>query len=348
MTDLQLAQHHWSETLADLQHQLPKETYDQWVSATYLVSADNGHYTIAAASSFAVDWLQNRLYGTLQSALARVTGQPDVQLTFIAQASLPPSGGIEGGGEGWAGGPDWTTVPAEVLDFNPYAAGSGGYFAMSNYIQEFWGAYLGAPALQLLNFVRRFYDEPAVVFDKRAKKNIPNPNWRPWTPARNFHLNDLVRAVRGTDKRVRGCWRTCSVYAAQVAQGVVSDRCFCELRGGTGTLTLGKPLLPDHPDGRPICHFWRAGLLDTLQLEEIITVQQQGDPARPATVFFKIEVFQPLPLLAPWQIGQLPDTVQDEHRKWLSRHGFNLAAWGAIPVERLMPLIKLYPRWLRL
>lgn len=332
-----LAAQHWADTLTDLQRQMTRATFDNWLKNAVLFSAEDGCYTIAAPSETARDWLENRLKDTIRQALAKVTGQPDAQVSFIV--SLSSLGEIEPGEE-----QDWTGVPVEFLDFNPYAV--GGYFAMSNYIQEFWGAYLGAPALQLLNYIRRFYNEPAFTYDKKAGGNIPNPNWLPWTPARDFHLNDLVRALKATDKQVRGCWRTCHLYSDEVDHGVVHDHCYCHLRAGAGELATGKPT-PDHPDGKPICHFWRPGLLDLLQTEEIATVQQLGDPANPATVYFKIQVYQPLPLLTPWQIARLANAVQIAHRDWLSGHRYNLAAWGAIPVERMMSLVKIYPKWLR-
>lgn len=217
---------------------------------------------------------------------------------------------------------------------------------MSNYIQEYWGAYLGAPALQLINYVRRFYDEaPPVVYSRKAKKNIPNPNWKAWTPPRDFQLPDLAKAIKDYDKKVSGRWRTCHHYSAAVKAGNVADACFCGQH--VGELATGKPLLPQYPDGRPICHFWRAGIFDLLQVEQIATIDRVGDPLKAATVHFRISVFQPLPLLTPWQVGQLPKSVQEAHERWLSRHRINLSVWGAIAVERLMPLIKIYPKWLR-
>lgn len=331
------AEQHWNDTLADLQRQMTKATFESWFENTVVISAGDGLYTIAAHSQVAQDWLENRLKETAQRALAKVTGRPDIQISFIYLPSSLQE--VEPRTEA-----DWSSVPSEFLDFNPYAV--GGYFASSNYITRFWTAHLGATAMQLMDYIRSFYQEPAFIYDKKARQNIPNPNWQPWTPARDFHLNDLVRALKATDKQIRGCWRTCHVYGDEVAQGVVNDHCFCHLRAGAGELALGKPT-PAHPDGKPICHFRRPGLLDLLQAEEIATVQQLGDPANPATVYFKIQVYQPLPLLTPWQIAQFASAIQDGHRKWLSGHGFNLAAWGAIPVERMMSLVKIYPKWLR-
>lgn len=331
----------WSQVQTDLGRQQTKQTFDTIIKPTRLIAVRDDLFVIHTETEMVREWLEGRFKDPVARAISSVfeLDPSAIRLEFVVNGNgyhAPLVEGVEGIG---VDAFDWTTLPTELLEFNPYNV--GGYFAVSNYIQRFWGAYLGAAAMQLLDYVRSFYYEPAFIYDKKAKKNILNPNWQPWTPGRDFHLAEMVRAINGTDKQVRGCWRTCALYNAEVSAGNIRDCCFCHLRGGAGELAVGKPA-EGHPDGKPICHFWRAGLLDLFKVEEIAHIEMQGDPDKPATVMFRLSIYQPLPPLTPWQMGRLPETVQTAHLTWLSTHKINVPAWKKLAVDRLMPYKK---RW---
>jgi DnaA N-terminal domain len=74
----------WQEVKERLEMQLTKATYDNWIRPTELVSMEGNEWVIQCASSFAQDWLANRLNGTLTKMVASVTGR-EIELKFVAQ-----------------------------------------------------------------------------------------------------------------------------------------------------------------------------------------------------------------------------------------------------------------------
>jgi hypothetical protein len=75
----------WQEVKARLQMQLPQATYDNWVKQTELMQVEGNQWLIQCESTFAQDWLENRLNGTLARTVASVAGQ-SVDLKFVVSA----------------------------------------------------------------------------------------------------------------------------------------------------------------------------------------------------------------------------------------------------------------------
>jgi len=72
----------WQQIKTQLQGQLPQATYDTWVKQTELVQIEGNQWLIQCESTFAQDWLENRLNGTLMRTVASVAGQA-VELKFV-------------------------------------------------------------------------------------------------------------------------------------------------------------------------------------------------------------------------------------------------------------------------
>jgi len=72
----------WQEVKARLEMQLPQATYNNWVKQTELVQIEGNQWLIQCESTFAQDWLGNRLNGTLMRTVASVAGQ-NVALKFV-------------------------------------------------------------------------------------------------------------------------------------------------------------------------------------------------------------------------------------------------------------------------
>ncbi len=85
----------WSETLGELELQMSKAVFNTWLKETALLSADDNHYTIAVQTPYARDWLQNRLYDTVQRTLGSVLGgnTPDIEFVVTTQTVQPSENG---------------------------------------------------------------------------------------------------------------------------------------------------------------------------------------------------------------------------------------------------------------
>jgi len=61
--------------LGDLQLQLPRPTFETWLKPTEGVSYDDQVFVVEAPNSFAVEWLDHRMYHALQKTLRKVSGR---------------------------------------------------------------------------------------------------------------------------------------------------------------------------------------------------------------------------------------------------------------------------------
>ncbi len=84
----------WSATLGELELQMSKAVFNTWLKDTELISADTQNYTIAVQTPYARDWLQNRLYDTVQRTLGSVIGNtPDIEFVVISEMLHPEENG---------------------------------------------------------------------------------------------------------------------------------------------------------------------------------------------------------------------------------------------------------------
>lgn len=72
----------WQATLGRLRMEMPKASYDTWVSNAALVSHQNDCFTIGVENAYARDWLENRLGKTVASMLTGMMTTPQ-QVTFV-------------------------------------------------------------------------------------------------------------------------------------------------------------------------------------------------------------------------------------------------------------------------
>ena len=89
----------WRAVLGDLQMQLPRPTFETWLKPTEGVSENGQVFVVEAPTSFAVEWLEQRMFHALQRTLEKVAARPlELQLkvrsegiSFAAErAELPP------------------------------------------------------------------------------------------------------------------------------------------------------------------------------------------------------------------------------------------------------------------
>ena len=65
----------WGAVLADLQTKLPRPTFDTWVKPTAGVAFQGDRFIVVAPTPFAAEWLEQRMFHALQSALERAAGR---------------------------------------------------------------------------------------------------------------------------------------------------------------------------------------------------------------------------------------------------------------------------------
>lgn len=89
----------WRAVLGDLQLQLPRPTFETWLKQTEGLDFQDDFFVVEAPSTFAVEWLERRMYHALQKTLEKVTGrflQLRLQVTSetvayeVEQAAPPP------------------------------------------------------------------------------------------------------------------------------------------------------------------------------------------------------------------------------------------------------------------
>lgn len=90
------AEHVWQSALGQLQMQMTRATFDTWVKDTRIVAKDDQKLVIGTKSAFAKDWLENRLFTTINRTVSNVLGRP-ISIQFVVDAatdepSQPPSG----------------------------------------------------------------------------------------------------------------------------------------------------------------------------------------------------------------------------------------------------------------
>ena len=81
--------------LADLQLQLPRPTFETWLKPTAGVAFQGDRFIVVAPTPFAAEWLERRIFHTLQSALERAAGrglQLQLQALEAHSGDDPPVG----------------------------------------------------------------------------------------------------------------------------------------------------------------------------------------------------------------------------------------------------------------
>ncbi len=132
----------WEVALGQLQLQMTQATFDTWVQDTHLVSFEDDALIIGVKNAFAKDWLENRLFATINRTVTNIVGQP-IDIQFVLDAvggdkspgpGQPPENGTE---------PEWEPDQAgvELFNFDPTQRG---FVMTSNYATRFWQPYLNS------------------------------------------------------------------------------------------------------------------------------------------------------------------------------------------------------------
>ena len=79
----------WRAVLGDLQLQLPRPTFETWLKPTCGLTYDDHTFVVEAPNSFAVEWLERRMYHALQKTLHKISGREfELQLKVKTEGSF--------------------------------------------------------------------------------------------------------------------------------------------------------------------------------------------------------------------------------------------------------------------
>ena len=72
----------WQSVLDQLQLQMTRATFDTWLKDTCIISKNNGHLVIGTKNTYAKDWLENRLFNTINRTVADILGH-SIDIDFV-------------------------------------------------------------------------------------------------------------------------------------------------------------------------------------------------------------------------------------------------------------------------
>lgn len=80
----------WQKTLAILETQLTKPSFETWLKSTSLLSFDGSLVTIGVANEFAKDWLESRYANLIRTTVRNILNQ-EVQIRFVIPDQIDTS-----------------------------------------------------------------------------------------------------------------------------------------------------------------------------------------------------------------------------------------------------------------
>lgn len=86
----------WQQTLAELQRQTTRPTYDAWLKSSQAVALEGRTLVIGVPTTYARDWLDKRLRPAVERAVADVAGSP-LACEFVVQVGGPAPRADSGG-----------------------------------------------------------------------------------------------------------------------------------------------------------------------------------------------------------------------------------------------------------
>ena len=112
-----LATDTWEAVLGALELQVTRPVYETWLKDTEGVSIADQLLTVAVPTAFAVEWLERRMYHTIQQTVQQVTSQP-LEVVFQVRNGVHSPAGADRSNTGPLGG----STPNTYLSSSPLSA----------------------------------------------------------------------------------------------------------------------------------------------------------------------------------------------------------------------------------
>lgn len=347
---LPVAQQQWALALSDLRSQIPQGTFENLVRDTRVIEATEDRYTIATQSAISRDWLQNRLYDTLQRALAHVTHQPQICLEFVVDLGLSPvvpapeptespAITVQATQPGLPLALDGPVTETEIKFISDTAMhrlkmDMGYWLPEFHYDQNFWFRYLKRGAYFLR---RRLETHWLERYAKKEERDLNDPA-NHWTSAFRVRYREMARwlglkkveVISGGEEECRNC------YLARLKEKPLTTCC-------------GKHPFHDwrqDKDRNFKCYHWQRGMLHRLHEENLLAINivKPAQPGQPRAHQILVQVWRVLPFLTPAQVETMDSLTRKEHELWLQRFGqerFGLsqAQWEDFQATSHVPLM---------
>ena len=108
----------WRAVLGELQLQLPRSAFQTWLKQTEGVAHDGQRFVVEAPTTFAVAWLERRMYNAIQKTVEKVTQQP-LEVHFQVKQDQSRQNGIEAPMDQPPETERYTAAARPVVSFNP-------------------------------------------------------------------------------------------------------------------------------------------------------------------------------------------------------------------------------------
>jgi hypothetical protein len=318
----------WKMALDQLHLQMTQATFDTWLKNTHIISTENGAWHIGVKNKFAKDWLENRLFSTINRTMTHIVGQA-VDLQFVVDTedtiSEPAPNDFElSANDLIAANQDSTDLEyAQFVLHVKTIGGKTGYKPMPDYYINYWSQYLaarwktaGSRAFRLRQIL--------LTLDIRKVTGPDFTNWSPIIETNYEELGDLI----GVDRAViTGRDGHCQKYENDRKEGHPRGFDCCGRHEADGCR-----IKPSQRSGLEHCYFWRIGVLDVLDAEGLIATDKQGKTRGHK---LRLQVWHSLPILTPFQVDHLPQRLREKHHSWLieaaPKLGLSVQAWEDTP-----------------
>ncbi len=334
--------------------QMTQATFDTWVKNTRLVSRDDDILVIGAESVFAKDWLENRLFSTIQRTASNLLDRP-VEIHFVVDipvdsdngrdhrpANAPATKREEPAAAAGVASPETEEPPAppepgvefaNKTNFYSPKIEMGRWLAELQYDHHFWQPYLG---LDEYLCYRKLLSIWTNTIQKKAEvRRLLDPSKtanQAWTRPFRISYRHLTRLLgKSNPKYIPGGLYEChrSDQARRLLDQPLQECCDAH-----------QPrkwcALEDDEKGGGHCFYWRPGLLHRLFDEHLLAIEISS--SNRATV----QVWRALPLLTPAQVGQMDELLQEDHERFIERYGslfgeLTLPEWATFTIESMAP-----------
>lgn len=314
----------WKATMGELELQMTRATFNTQLKGAQFVQAKDDVLIIGVRNELVVDWLENRLKGTIERTLTAVAGRP-LTCQFVVHSDDP-----------YLRDDTPPKIESQPIapDTEPQHNGNGnGHFPLH---PDGYGGNLTMDARQELLQRIRAREEPGrgrplqlpmevaappddgavidLVEDDPLFAHVRTSHyavrfWRPLIGVIPFSLWELLRSYHFFVKHHNGEWPSIKLLmdSLGISRHVLLGRAACKGREA------------------------QIGAIEVLEREGVLQHHTKGDGRHQVHYFTRVR--QQLPILTPYQVNQLTELKQEEHRRFLSYYGFNEAKWLGISYQ---------------